>query len=83
MTAPPPNDPDRLQVLLRQAGALDYDDTLELLQATIDRDRQQSIEHLLLESLDSPASPLAQDDWKTIRASVRLNKLRKEPKSRA
>ena len=33
---------DQRQVLLRQAGALAHDDTLDLLQATIDRDRQQS-----------------------------------------
>jgi predicted HTH domain antitoxin len=79
MTASHPADPDQLQVLLSQAGALAHDDTLELLQATIDRDRQQSIEHLLLEALDSPASPLTQDDWKTIRTRVRLDKLSEEP----
>jgi hypothetical protein len=42
MTAPHPADPDRLQVLLSQAGALAHDDTLDLLQTTIDRGRQQS-----------------------------------------
>jgi hypothetical protein len=73
MTAPHSADPDRLQVLLSQAGALAHDDTLELLQAEIDRDRQQSIEHLLLKALDSPASPLTPDDWEAIRAAVRDN----------
>jgi Arc/MetJ-type ribon-helix-helix transcriptional regulator len=38
-----------------------------------DQDRKAQLETRLLEALDSPASPLTQDDWDEIRAAVRQN----------
>lgn len=65
--------PESLTTYLQeQIMAGHYATPSDYIQALIQQDqaRKAHLEDLMLEALDSPASPMIQEDWDTIRSAV-------------
>lgn len=74
--------PENLAIYFQaQLTTGEYPTLSDYIQALVTEDltRKAHLEKKLLEALESPATPMTQDDWDYIRATVRQNLSQSDP----